>query len=211
MHEEYTPEFFDLLVKEADEGFAIQLLSPVFMMPWPHKSVIDIGCGIGHWLRACKQLGAEWGLGLDGKWVPRDKLVIDQERFEFEEVDLANPINYEDDCFFNGGKYDLAVCLEVIEHLPPRIGPLLVKALTHSAPAVIFSGAVPGQGGTHHINERPLTYWEGVFDAHNYELLDFIRPTVAGRQDIPSWYRDNIVVFADRGFIKQAQPPQAAK
>src|SRR3712207_9571336 len=44
-------------------------------------TVVDVGCGVGTWLRAATELGAGSVLGLDGDWVPRDRLEIPEDRF----------------------------------------------------------------------------------------------------------------------------------
>jgi hypothetical protein len=48
------------------------------------------------------------------------------------------------------GRFDLAVCLEVAEHLPPERAESFIRELCDLAPVVLFSAAIPGQGGTGH-------------------------------------------------------------
>jgi SAM-dependent methyltransferase len=61
------------------------------------------------------------------------------------------------------GSFDLALCLEVAEHLPEHLGVRLVRFLSVAAPVVVFSAAQPGQGGTGHVNERPKAHWIDAF------------------------------------------------
>jgi hypothetical protein len=91
--------------------------------------------------------------------------------------------------------YDLALSLEVAEHLPHEAGPQLVRYLTQAAPQVLFSAAVPGQGGVGHINEHWLSYWAGLFKEHGYLPLDALRPQIWHRSEIAWWYRQNLMLF----------------
>src|SRR5271165_1063667 len=74
------------------------------------KSVVDVGCGIGTWLKVWSELGAEDILGVDGDYVRQDQLLIPPDRFKA--MDLSNPLALK-------RKFDLVQSLEVAEHLPP--------------------------------------------------------------------------------------------
>src|SRR5262249_5217435 len=120
------------------------------------RSVVDVGCGVGTWLRAFVENGVEDVLGVDGAYVDRNRLCIDPARFQA--MDLARPQPL-------GRTFDLAVCLEVGEHLPTRAAPGLVAMLT-AAPVVLFSAAIPGQGGTNHVNEQWPNFWQRLFSRY---------------------------------------------
>ncbi|MFO0804946.1 MAG: class I SAM-dependent methyltransferase [Gemmataceae bacterium] len=150
------------------------------------RSVLDVGCGVGTWLRAFHELGVENILGIDGDYVDRSKLAIDRECFRA--VDLSNPPDL-------GRSFDLAVCLEVGEHLPEKSSAKLVRLLTRSAPAVLFSAAAPGQGGTHHVNERWPHFWRELFRADGFVRLDPIRPRIWRDNRVEWWYQQNIYLF----------------
>jgi hypothetical protein len=94
---------------------------------------------------------------------------------------------------------DVAISLETAEHLPPWSARPFVYALTQ-APIVVFSAAQPMQGGTMHMNERPLGYWvarfaEAGFDRHPDDGT--FRHDVSGL-DLPWWYARNVQVFSRR-------------
>jgi SAM-dependent methyltransferase len=160
---------------------------PILLRLMQPASVADIGCGRGAWLRAFQEHGVPLVRGFDGSHVDRSKLLIDPDRFTA--VDLAARLSLE-------GPYDLALCLEVAEHLPPKAGPLLVQALTAAAPKVLFSAAVPGQGGTSHINEQWPWYWDRLFLQQGFQRLDPIRRHVRQNQQVKWWYRQNLVLYA---------------
>ena len=109
-------------------------------------------------------------------------------------MDLSRP-------FKINGRYDLAICLEVAEHIPDEHSRDLVDALCAAAPVVLFSAAVPGQGGTGHINERWPEYWRERFEARGYRICDVIRPRIREDRRVVWWYRQNIVIYASEAGL----------
>ena len=105
--------------------------------------------------------------------------------------------------------FDLAVCLEVAEHLPESRAAGLVADLTSMAPCVLFSAAVPGPTGTNHINSQYLPYWIELFKRHGYEGIDPIRPRILGNNSVEWFYQQDTVMFVApehrllaKGFLK---------
>ncbi|MFY0628962.1 MAG: methyltransferase domain-containing protein [Flavobacteriaceae bacterium] len=163
------------------------------------KSVVDIGCGLGNFLHVFKQNGVEEILGVNGPWVEKELLFkyIDQE--EFLEWDLEKEIVLDK-------KYDLAVNLEVAEHLNEKAADTIVKTLVNAGEVVLFSAAIPLQGGQNHINEQPLTYWEEKFSKHGYVVHDIIRSVIWDNDKIPFWYRQNMVFIAPKEYTFKNNP-----
>ncbi len=152
------------------------------------KSVVDFGCGLGTWLKVFKDSGIDNLLGLDGDWIDRSKFeasVIGS----FKEVDLEKEIKLEK-------KYDLAISLEVAEHLHKDSASIFVKNLINASDIVVFSAAVPMQGGQNHINEQPLTYWINLFNEYGYKFNDIIRGRIWNMEKVFWWYKQNMVVFS---------------
>jgi SAM-dependent methyltransferase len=169
-----------------------RIVAPLVMRLAAIRSVVDVGCGLGGWLRAFSENGVPLVRGVDGNYVNPLKLYIAPECFAA--VDLTKPLDLRD-------RYDLAVCLEVAEHLDPRSGHELVSALTEIATVILFSAAVPGQGGTHHVNEQWPGYWRRIFEKRGFKMLDLIRPLIREDRRIDWWYRQNIVMFANEVAI----------
>lgn len=155
-------------------------------------SAVDIGCGVGTWLSVLHEKGVEDIPGVDGDWVDRDLLVIPGTCFK--QVDLSD---------FAGlpRRYDLAISLEVAEHLPADRSEGFVLMLTELADHVLFSAAVPHQGGMSHVNEQWQDFWVELFSALNYDVHDFIRPVIWNDDRIPLWYRHNILFFSKRQYF----------
>jgi SAM-dependent methyltransferase len=152
----------------------LELVSPA--------SVLDVGCGTGVWLRTAIEFGVEDVFGVDGG---TGELVIPQE--SFRRVDLEQPLDL-------GRRFDLAICMEVAEHLSEPRATSLVADLCRAADAVLFSAAIPGQGkpGTgEHVNEQWQSYWAELFVEAGYRTVDAIRPAIWNDDRIAFWYRQN--------------------
>ena len=151
----------------------------------PHRSVVDFGCGTGTWLWVAQAFGTEEVLGIDGDYIPRDMLMIPAENFS--PADLENGYRVEK-------KYDLAMSLEVAEHLSENAADRFVDTLCNAADIVLFSAAHPGQGGDRHINEQPIEYWVTKFKEKGYQWID-VRALFKGDGNIKPWYRHNLALF----------------
>jgi SAM-dependent methyltransferase len=152
----------------------------------PVASVLDVGCGIGVWATSFREQGVIDYIGLDGKYIDLSQLQFEADRFIPH--DLTVP-------FRLARAFDLAICLEVAEHLPGQCAGHLVESLCRHAPAVLFSAAVPGQGGVNHVNEQWPDYWIALFRENGYVAVDCIRPCIWGIEDIDTVYRQNILLF----------------
>jgi len=176
--------------RDRDTRYAAMRILNILYEKFPNLNrVIDVGCGVGTFLNVAKELGALYIKGIDGVWVNPDQLVI--EANSFEAIDLSAPLPP----LLNAKKYDLAICLEVAEHLPQDKASSFVHWLTSLAPVILFSAAIPGQGGIGHKNEAWLSYWVNIFKQEGFEPLDIIRSQIWYDPAIYFWYRQNTIVF----------------
>jgi hypothetical protein len=152
--------------------------------------VLDVGCGRGTWLKACHELGSARLLGLDGDW-NKQLLMIDT-TIILQSIDLNKPFSVAE-------KVDLAMSLEVAEHLEPSTAPQFVKCLADTSDTVLFSAAFTKQGGMNHINEQPHAYWARLFAAHGFVPFDLFRPVFWGNEDVCFWYRQNVFLYVRKG------------
>jgi SAM-dependent methyltransferase len=180
----YTDEFYR--GRNAGAARSASVLARQLVELTSAHSVVDIGCGTGTWLREFKALGVTRILGLDGPWVTPDLLQISSS--EFRSIDLAGPFSVTD-------KFDLALSLEVAEHLNAAAGDRLIEVLTTCAPLVAFSAAVPLQGGVEHINEQWPGYWIEKFAERGFNVVDCIRQRFWMDDTIEPWYRQNLLLF----------------
>jgi cyclopropane fatty-acyl-phospholipid synthase-like methyltransferase len=159
------------------------------MMPEKTHSVLDIGCGIGQWLYVFKENGVETVLGIDGEHVPPEKIMVDK-KSEFKIFDLKNIKNLTLE-----KPFDIALSLEVAEHLPKENAVDFVDFLTRSSDTVIFSAAVIGQTGENHVNEQNPDYWKELFKKNGYVMLDAFREKFWNNKNVNWWYRQNMYLF----------------
>lgn len=150
------------------------------------RSAVDVGCGVGTWLAVLKEKGIVDIHGIDGDWVDRDLLAIPEDCFQ--QVDLSVRFN----CL---RRYDLAISLEVAEHLPENSARDFILSLTDLSDTILFSAAIPFQGGSNHLNEQWQHYWVGLFAAQGYVVRDLVRDRIWLDSQIPFWYRQNILLF----------------
>lgn len=183
--ESYTKSFYEQLRPGATRS--AEAIVPLVLGLTQARTVVDIGCGDGSWLSVFQKLGVDDILGIDGDYVTRDLLQIPQDRFRA--VDLTKP-------FSLGRVFDLAISLEVAEHLPADCASVFVKSLTRQAPLVLFSAAIPMQGGNHHINEQWPDKWAELFREHGYLPVDCVRKRVWQNDSIEWWYAQNTLLFA---------------
>lgn len=158
------------------------------------NSIIDVGCGVGSWLdvwKNCKK-GIEV-TGIDADFVDKSLLLIDVSN-EFIGADLNKNLP-------KLKKHDLAMCLEVAEHLDEKRADSFIEELTGLSNTILFSAAIPGQEGTQHINEQFIKYWIDKFNHNGYICYDVIRPMIWEVETISWWFRQNIVLFVKAGTI----------
>lgn len=181
---QYDETFYDLAARFAEQS--ARRVVPIVQEAVRAASVVDFGCAEGAWLKVWKENGATV-LGVDGDYVKPERLMV--ERTEFRPADLNGPIRL-------GRRFDIAQSLETAEHLPASAAAVFVETLVSHADFVLFSAAVPGQGGEYHINEQPAEYWRILFRAHDYLPIDLVRPRVQDDRAVKRWYRYNTLLYA---------------
>lgn len=178
----YDAAFFDTIRAGCQASAAVVV--PLVLEHFRPYTVLDVGCGEGWWATAFAELGGCEVVGLDG---PGGGGALDG-RF------VAWDLRYS---FADMYQVDLAVALEVAEHLAEKRADSFIADLCAVAPVVLFSAAIPGQGGTGHINEQWPAYWVEKFRANGYAVSGALRWNIWGDDRVENWYRANLL-FATR-------------
>lgn len=115
----------------------------------------------------------------------------------FQSADLSRSFNVSK-------KYDMAMSLEVAEHLPQESSADFVASICKSSDTVLFSAAHPGQGGDGHINEQPISYWIEKFAEHGYKALE-IKQHFTDDDKVETWYKENLIMFVSAEKYEDVQ------
>jgi len=157
------------------------------------KSVVDVGCGTGTWLKIFQELGVLDILGIDGHFVDQNILKIEKKFFHPADLEKEVKINR---------KFDLAISLEVAEHIKFESSDLFIKSLVDLSDTIVFSAAISHQGGQNHINEQNPEFWIQKFNLQGYQLFDVLRPIFWNDEKVDFWYKQNMLIFTKNSKIE---------
>jgi hypothetical protein len=201
--DKYDDKFFKGQINNQKKKNASEIISKLVIdMCGDINSVVDIGCGVGTWPRAFMDKGIKTVHAVDGDYINKDLMLIPAENFY--QRDLREPIILE-------RQYDLACSLEVAEHLPLTRAKSFVEDLTKLAPIVLFSAAIPDQGGDNHINEMWQHHWARLFSQFDYQAIDFIRPIIWSNTEIQVCYRQNTILYVHDSVIQRHKALKKAR
>ena len=152
--------------------------------------VIDVGCGTGALLEALRDRGCEV-CGLE--YSEAALKCCRSRKLSAQKFDLETDV-------FNGDRaFDLAVSMEVAEHLPQTCADRYIDLLARLSPVIVFTAAPPGQRGTAHLNEQPPSYWIRKFHqrgfGHAEDLSRRWRENWKAAGDVRDWYYQNLMIF----------------
>lgn len=176
---------------------AKEILPIVFEYIKP-KSILDVGCGMGTWLNACNDFGVSEIFGVDGSYVNKERLHINADCFLA--ADLREKLNLK-------RTFDMVISMEVAEHIDLANAEQFVLNLTSHADVVLFSAAIPYQGGTGHLNENWPEFWALLFEKQGYETIDIVRPRIWNNGNIAFWYRQNTILYVKSDKVVDFELP----
>lgn len=186
----YDNKFFDYV--EIGGRRSAEIVVGLVLHYLPVSSVLDVGCGRGIWIEEWCRAGVEDSLGVDGSYVDSHRLTIPPKHLAA--FDLSRP-------FRLGRRFDLVQSLEVAEHIPAANADTFIDNLVAHGEIIMFSAAVPGQGGEFHVNEQPYEYWRSKFAARGFVLFDLVRSHIATDRRVEPWYRYNTLLFVHKDAL----------
>jgi len=195
----YSSGFYDYI--DAGSSASAAVVTRLILGEMRVDSLLDVGAGHGAWAAAWLAAGVRDVLAMDGDYVARDRLAIPPQLFVPHDLTAA---------FSLGRKFDLVQSLEVAEHLPEHLADRFVDDLTAHGDVILFSAAVPHQGGEHHINEQPPEYWRRRFAVRGYAAYDWLRPQLRREKRVQRWYRFNSVIYANEAGAARLSPAMRA-
>ena len=185
----YDAEFFEKSVEGPARRSAGRIAATIVDDLKP-TTVIDVGCGTGALLEALRDRGCRvGGLEYAGAALARCRARgLDVEKFDLE-----------NDEYLVDRKFEVAISMEVAEHLPQKAADRYVDLLTRLSSVIVFTAAAPGQGGTDHVNEQPPPYWTAKFRERGFEHAREQSQRWSNRWkaagDVESWYYENLMIF----------------
>jgi len=172
-------------------------LVPLLVEMTSAKTAVDVGCGTGAWVAELLAAGLT-ACGIDGPHIPRESLLIPQGAYRAR--DLALPIEVDQ-------RFDLVLSLEVAEHLPVQSAAVFIHTLISLGDIIVFSAAIPNQGGPGHINEQWPEYWSELFLKEGYTSHDCLRPLLWNMPQVEWWYAQNIILYtSESGRVRLDVP-----
>ena len=191
----YDQDFLSTVIDQPATS-AASVIAGSILRDFAPKSILDVGCGSG----AMLSVFCASSLAAKGFEFADPALALCEERqLDVIKVDLRSP-----DTGHLPKGFDVALSMEVAEHLPRRSAAGYVELLCASAPVVVFTAAPPGQGGTDHLNEQPMAYWTKLFKQHSFypaaELADLWRHEWADSGKVAEWYTNNLMIFRSKSF-----------
>lgn len=180
----YNKTFYEEMSESSNSS--ARILVPLLQKMLKFESVIDIGCGDGQFVAEFMRNGISRIKGVEGSWI-LDAL-HDKNASWLIVADLTDELIYET-------RFDLAICLEVAEHLDEKYSDVLVKNLVNASDLIFFSAAIPGQGGTNHVNLQYPDYWAAKFAKFGYFLEWDPRNLLGEMRGVAPWYQQNCLLY----------------
>ena len=107
-------------------------------------------------------------------------------------------------------QFDLAISMEVAEHLPESVADRYVNLLGQCSDLLVMTAARPGQGGTDHVNEQPRSYWVDKFQRVGYDECRSESERLATAWEssgrVADWYHQNLMVFRRVSSMRRSGP-----
>jgi hypothetical protein len=192
--QEFVPVFGGHAAEKRSGAAAASAVAlPIILEFVPNvRSIVHVGCGTGEWLAEAERQGIADITGIEGPWDDLEDLAVDGSHID--RIDYTRPFSLD-------RRYDLALNIEIAEHLPPERAASFVVDLCRLAPVVAFAAAIPQQGGVGHVNEQWPEYWERHFAAGGYVMVDALRRRMWQAPGGPGYIAQNLFLAVDEASL----------
>lgn len=193
--ETYSDDFYSTMEKGSFSS--AQEIVPKLISRYSPQSVVDIGCGTGSFANEFLNLGVSEVIGYEGVWMESLPTLLPKNNYRYH--DLTKSI-------VSLSSYDICLCLEVAEHINEEHAENLIEILTSMSSVIVFSAAIPKQGGNHHVNEQWPGYWSKIFAARGFFLEWDPRQSIWMNEKIEACYRQNLLIYSKSPANQQIEP-----
>jgi SAM-dependent methyltransferase len=183
----YSDDFYKTMAHGSRSS--AQHIVPLLLSRYTPNSIVDVGCGTGPFAHEFLRRGVIDVAGYEGIWMAELFTQLPKDYYIYQ--DLTKPFEVT-------RKYDLCLCLEVAEHLDEMHARQLIESITSLSDVIVFSAAIPMQGGNHHVNEQWPMYWANLFAERNFFLDWDPRMKIWEVSEIEGCYRQNLLVFSSK-------------
>ena len=191
----YGVEYVKRIVEKEWRYETIPLLVQRLWEAFGPRSVIDFGCANGLHMKHFMEKGVEV-MGIEGAAAFANEIQKNAWYADYLIQDIREPFNM-------GKKYDLAICIEVLEHLEEKYAKIAVENIcNHANQFFITASDIPK--GKVHINAKPKKYWIDMFES--ITRIKYLHEETLNMQSIFADYgnailnknmQKNIMVFCD--------------
>ncbi len=188
---------FQFADTSANLASAIEVIEVIW--PWIADigSFADLGGGMGSWSKALELKGISNFNLIDHPLTPVENILIENKsNFTPVDLELDLPV-YE--------HYDLVICTEVFEHFSEKRALELLEWINASTDFILFSAAIPRQGGLGHVNLQRHAYWHEKFSNLGFSFFDGFKPEIISNQGIKYWFRQNLFLYHRGKFTERFQ------
>lgn len=193
----YSDDFYAIM--EEGSFSSAQEIVPILISRYSPQSVVDVGCGTGSFANEFLNLGISEVIGYEGLWMESLPTLLPKANYRYHDFTKS---------LFSSKSYDVCLCLEVAEHISESYAENLIMILTSMSSVIVFSAAIPKQGGNHHVNEQWPEYWSRLFAARGFFLEWDPRQSIWENEKIEACYRQNLLIYS-KGPANQHMEPKA--
>jgi hypothetical protein len=169
----YTKEYFEKIQQEeALQAFRLERILYDLYKP---RSVIDWGCANGLYLEpfmtddGCEVLGIENASVAIEMRHPDIRII----KADMTQSISLTPVNMQPvgvDLSAPANKFDMALCIEVLEHIEEKYASVAVGNICRSSDRLVVSIAREWQTGPGHLNLKPIEYWIQKFGWNGFRV-----------------------------------------
>lgn len=163
-----------------------------FINKYRPKNILDIGCGEGYSLNHFRDKGIRT-VGVDGIKENISQCIRMGHGGHVVDFTLSP--------FLGNEMFDFGWCCEVVEHIEEKYVQNIIDSFKYCK-ILAMTHAVPRQGGYHHVNCQPSSYWISLMEKNGFNLLE--KDTLKSKNfDGNPYYNKSGMIFENLNFCSK--------